>query len=82
MQKEIASLPLGYLDLFGDDPAEGVRLYGRADVPFVTRGSANPIAAAYYNSETRRLQIIQNPDPKTLMSRFAARAPRGAVPVG
>jgi hypothetical protein len=82
MQKEIGSLPLGYLDLIGKDPAAGVRLYGRADVPFVTRGKANPIAAAYYNSDKKRLQIIQNPDPKTLMARFAARAPRGAVAVG
>jgi hypothetical protein len=82
MQKEIGSLPLGYLDLIGEDPAAGVRLYGRADVPFVTRGKANPIAAAFFNSDTKRLQIIQNPDPKTLMTRFAARAPRGAVAVG
>jgi len=82
LQKEIKALPLGYLDLFGEDPAAGVRLYGRADVPFVTRGSANPIAAAFFDARTRRLQIVQNPDPKTLMARFAARAPRGAVAVG
>jgi len=82
LQKQVASLPMGYLDLFGEDPAAGVRLFGRNDVPFVSRGSANPIAAAFYRSDTQRLQIIQNPDPKTLMARFAARAPRAAVAVG
>lgn len=73
MQHKVKSVPLPFLDIYGEDPAPERMLYGNPAVPFVQRGEDHPIAAAYYNSASKRFELIQSPDRRTLLENFMRR---------
>ncbi|QEN90078.1 hypothetical protein FZC33_28895 [Labrys sp. KNU-23] len=66
-------IPLGFIDYWGEDPAPGVILQTNAAVPFVQYGDENLIAAAYYNTKTKRLEILRQFNVKTLADDFIRR---------
>jgi hypothetical protein len=70
LEKFKRSVSLNFIDLYGDDPAPRRVLYGNASVPFIQRGEENPMAAAYYNSETNRFRVLQQFDRRTLLENF------------
>ena len=66
-------LSLGFIDYYGEDPAPSVILHTNATVPFIQYGDENLIAAAYYNTKTRRLEILRQFNLKTLADDFIRR---------
>lgn len=67
------SVPLNFLDIFGNDPAPDKVLYGNPAVPFIQQGDDRPMAAAYYNSQSKRLEILHQFDRLTLLQNFQRR---------
>jgi hypothetical protein len=68
-----ASVPLAFLNIFGNDPAPDKVLYGNPAVPFIQQGDDKPMAAAYYNSQSKRFEILQQFDRLTLLQNFQRR---------
>lgn len=76
------TVSLNFLRLFGEDPAPRRVLYGNPAVPFIKKGDENPMAAAYFNSETNRLEILHQFDRRTLLENFQRRFSQEYSPVG
>ncbi|TXI02177.1 MAG: hypothetical protein E6Q76_15935 [Rhizobium sp.] len=68
-----AVVPLNFLDIFGNDPAPDKVLYGNPAVPFIQQGDEKPMAAAYYNSQSKRFEILHQFDRLTLLQNFQRR---------
>ncbi|MEF2070030.1 hypothetical protein [Consotaella aegiceratis] len=73
MQKKLVDIATPFIDLIGDDPAPEKVLYGNPMVPFVQRGELPPIAAAYYNTHSRRFEVIESPRRARLLPDFLRR---------
>lgn len=67
------TVPLAFLDIIGKDPAPNKILYGNPAVPFIQQGDDNPMAAAYYNSQSGRFEILRQFDKLTLLQNFQRR---------
>jgi hypothetical protein len=74
VEKYKLSVPLGFIDIIGHDPAPTRMLYGNPAVPFIQQGGdGRPMAAAYYNSQSGRFEILQQFDRTTLLENFQRR---------
>jgi len=82
MEQYKAVVPLNFLDIFGKDPAPGKVLYGNPAVPFIQKGDDKPMAAAYYNSQSKRFEILQQFDRLTLLQNFQRRFSQAASATG
>lgn len=76
------SVPLNFLDIFGHDPAPGKVLYGNPAVPFIQQGDDKPMAAAYYNSQSKRFEILHQFDRLTLLQNFQRRFSQATAATG
>jgi hypothetical protein len=77
-----ATVPLAFLDIIGRDPAAGKILYGNPAVPFIQQGDDKPMAAAYYNSASKRFEILHQFDRHTLLPNFQRRFSQAMAATG
>lgn len=73
VQKYAKSLTLPFLRMYGEDPAPTRLLHGNPAVTFLQKTGENPIAAAYFNSRTSRLELQHHFERHTLLDNFKAR---------
>ncbi len=76
------NVPLRFIDMIGDDPAPDRVLYGNPAVPFIQQGDDPPTAAAYYNSASKRFEILRDFDRRTLLENFQRRFARQLAATG
>ncbi len=81
-RRTLASMQFPFLKMFGEDPAPTRILCDNPAVPFVQRGSGPLTGAAYYNSASRRFEIIPSPDRRTLLQNFTRRFARETAMAG
>lgn len=67
------SVTLNFLRLFGEDPCPTRTLYGNPAATFIQKTGEQPIAAAYYNGYTARLELLHYFDRRTLADNFMKR---------
>ncbi|TDK39687.1 hypothetical protein E2F50_06175 [Rhizobium deserti] len=67
------SVTLPFLRIYGEDPAPTRLLHGNPAVTFLQKTGERPIAAAYFNSRTNRLDFLHYFDRRTLLDNFAKR---------
>ncbi|TWF50072.1 hypothetical protein [Neorhizobium alkalisoli] len=67
------SVTLPFLRIYGEDPAPTRLLYGNPAVTFLQKGDEHPIAAAYFNTRTNRLDLIHYFERHTLLDNFVKR---------
>ncbi|RWX81490.1 hypothetical protein EPK99_04155 [Neorhizobium lilium] len=65
-----ASATLPFLRMYGEDPAPTRLLYGNPAVTFLQKTGQRPIAAAYFNSATNRLELLHYFERRTLIDNF------------
>lgn len=73
VEKIDKSVAMRFIGIYGEDPAPGRVLYGNPSVPFIKKGEEPLMAAAYYNSDTKRLEILHQFDRRTLLENFLRR---------
>lgn len=76
------AVPLGFLDIIGKDPAPDRVLYGNPAVPFIQQGKDKPMAAAYYNSATKRFEVLHQFEKSTLLANFQRRFAQAMAATG
>lgn len=67
------TITLPFMRIFGEDPAPTRLLHGNPAVTFQQKSDENPIAAAYFNSRTNRLEPIHYFERATLLDNFVKR---------
>ena len=82
VEKYKATVPMGFLDIIGKDPAPNKILYGNPAVPFIQQGDDKPMAAAYYNSATNQLEILRQFDKHSLLQNFQRRFSKAMAATG
>eukprot|EP00913_Durusdinium_trenchii_P010529 g9873.t1 len=65
------SVTLPFLRIYGEDPAPTRLLYGNPAVTFLQKTGERPVAAAYFNSRTNRLDLLHHFDRRTVLDNFA-----------
>lgn len=73
LQKYSGSVTVPFLRQYGEDPAPTRLLHGNPSVTFLQRGEENPMAAAYYNSRTGKLELLHHFERHKLLDDFKAR---------
>jgi len=68
-----ASATLPFLRIYGEDPAPTRLLYGNPAVTFLQKTGEHPIAAAYFNSATNRMELLHYFERRTLLDNFEKR---------
>ncbi|MGK6316957.1 hypothetical protein [Neorhizobium sp. DT-125] len=68
-----ASAALPFLRIYGEDPAPTRLLYGNPAVTFIQKTGERPIAAAYFNSATNRLELLHYFERHMLLDNFQKR---------
>ncbi|HLP70235.1 MAG TPA: hypothetical protein VK181_22225 [Rhizobium sp.] len=68
-----ASATLPFLRMYGEDPAPTRLFYGNPAVTFIQKTGGRPIAAAYFNSATNRLELLHYFERHTLVDNFVRR---------
>lgn len=69
--KKTVTLP--FFRIYGEDPAPTRFLYGNPAVTFLQKGDEHPIAAAYFDSRTNRLDLLHYFERHTLLDSFVKR---------
>lgn len=83
IEKYKLSVPLGFIDIIGHDPAPTKMLYGNPAARFIQNGGeGRPMAAAYYNSASGRLEMLQQFDRNTLLENFQRRFAKAMAATG
>lgn len=73
MQKYTGSVTIPFLRQYGEDPAPTRLLHGNPAVTFLQKGEENPMAAAYFNSRTNKLELLHYFERHKLLDDFKAR---------
>lgn len=68
-----ASVTLNFLPIYGEDPAPTRLLYGNPAVTFIQKTGERPMAAAYFNGNNNRLELLHYFDRRTLVDGFLKR---------
>ena len=68
-----ASATLPFMKVYGDDPAPTRLLHGNPAVTFLQKTGQRPIAAAYFDSSSNRLEILHYFERHTLFDNFQKR---------
>lgn len=67
------SVTLNFLRIYGEDPAPTRLLYGNPAVTFIQKTGERPMAAAYFNGNNNRLELLHYFDRRTLVDGFLKR---------
>ncbi|WFR98754.1 hypothetical protein [Rhizobium tumorigenes] len=73
------SLTLPFMRILGEDPAPTRLLYGNPAVTFLEKKDENPIAAAYFNTRTNRLDLLHYFERHTLVDNFVRHFSQGSL---
>ncbi|MGF9564607.1 hypothetical protein [Neorhizobium sp. JUb45] len=71
-QKYKGSVTIPFLRQYGEDPAPTRLLHGNPAVTFLQKGEENPMAAAYYNTRTHKLELLHYFERHKLLDNFKA----------